>query len=63
MGDPRWNSLFLKGCTLWEGPALGQFVKSCTLWEGLTLEKFVENCLLCKKPQAGAGSECEESSP
>jgi len=44
MGDPRWSSLFLKDCTLWEGLTLGQFVKSCSLWEGLTLEKFVENC-------------------
>jgi len=44
-GDPRWSSLFLKDCTLWEGPTLGQFMKSCSLWEGLTLEKFVENCL------------------
>jgi len=44
-GDPRWSSLFLKDCTPWEGPTLGQFLKSCSLWEGLTLEKFVENCL------------------
>jgi len=45
VGDPHWSSLFLKNCTLWKGPTLGQFVKSCTLWEGLTLEKFVENCV------------------
>jgi len=45
MGDPRWSNLFLKDCTLWERPTLGQFMKSCSLWEGLTLEKFVENCL------------------
>jgi len=45
MGDPRWSSLFLKDCTPWEGPTLGQFMKSCSPWEGLTLEKFVENCL------------------
>jgi len=45
MGDPHWSILFLKDCTLWEGPMQGQFVKSCSPWEGLTLEKFVENCL------------------
>ena len=45
-GDPRWSSLFLKDCTPWKGPTLGQFMKSCSLWEGLMLEKFVENCLL-----------------
>jgi len=45
MGDPCWSGLFLKDCTLWEGPTLGHFVKSCSLWEGLTLEKFVKNCL------------------
>jgi len=45
MGNPHWSSLFLKDCTPWEGPTLGQFVKSCSLWEGLMLEKFVENCL------------------
>jgi len=45
MGDPRWSNLFLKDCTLWKGPMLGQFVKSCSPWEGLTLEKFTENCL------------------
>jgi len=44
--DPRWSSLFLKDCTPWVGPMLGQFMESCSLWEGLTLEKFVENCLL-----------------
>jgi len=48
VGDPRWSSLFLKDCTLWEGPTLGQFVEDCLPWEG---------------PQAGAGAECEESSP
>jgi len=45
VGDPDWRSLFLKDCTLWTGPTLGQFVKSCTPWERLILEKFVENCL------------------
>jgi len=46
LGDPHWSSLFLKDCTPWEGPTLGQFVKSCSPWEGLTLEKFMENYLL-----------------
>ena len=50
VGDPRWGSLFLKDCTLWEGPTLGQFVKNCTLWEGLMLEKLGENCLLWEEP-------------
>jgi len=45
MGDSCWSSLFLKDCTPWEGPTLGQFVKSCSPWQGLMLEKFVENCL------------------
>jgi len=62
-GDPRWSSLFLKDCTLWEGPTLGRFVKSCSPREGLTLENFVENCLPWEGPHAGAGAECEESSP
>jgi len=39
MGDPHWSSLFLKDCTSWKGPTLGQFVKSCSPWEGLTLEQ------------------------
>jgi len=60
VGDPRCSSLFLKDCTLWEGPTLGQFVKSCSLWEGLTLEKFTENCLPWEGPHAGAGRECED---
>ena len=48
VGDPCWSSLLLKDCTLWEGPTLGQFVKSCSLWD---------------RPHAGAGAECEDSSP
>ena len=39
VGDPRWSSLFLKDCTPWEGPTLGQFVEDCLLWEGPTLEQ------------------------
>ena len=63
MGDPRWSSLFLKDCTPWKGPMLEQFVKNCSPWEGLTLEKFVKDCLPWEGPHAGAGEECEESSP
>jgi len=48
VGDQRWSSLFLKDCTLWEGPTLEQFMENCSLWEG---------------PHAGAGAEYEESSP
>ena len=62
-GDPCWSSLFLKDCTLWKGPTLEQFVKNCSPWEGLPLEKFVEDCLPWEGPHAGAGEECEESSP
>jgi len=45
MGDPRWSSLFLKDCTLWAGPTLGQFTEGCLQREG---------------PRAGAGEESEE---
>jgi len=63
MGDPCWSSLFLKDCTLWEGLTLEKFVKNCSLWEGPMLQKFMENCLPWEGPHAGAGAECEESSP
>ena len=63
VGDPCWSSLFLKGCTPWEGPMLEQFVKSCSLQKGLVLEKFMEDCLLWEGPHTGAGEECKESSP
>jgi len=46
MGDSHWSNLFLKDCTLREGPTLGQFVKNCSPWEGPMFEKFMENCLL-----------------
>jgi len=48
MGDRHWSSLFLKGCSPWEGVMLQNFVEDCLLWEG---------------PHAGAGEECEGSSP
>jgi len=63
VGDSHWSSLFLKDCAPWKGPTLGQFMKSCSPWEEATLEKFVENCLPWAGPHAGAGEECEESSP
>ena len=44
-------------------PTLEQFVEDCSAWKGLTLEKFVKDCLLWEGPHAGAGEECEESSP
>jgi len=50
MGDPRWSSLFLKDCSPWEGPTLGQFMKSCSPWEGLMLEQFLEDCLHGRDP-------------
>jgi len=60
VGDPRWSSLFLKDCTPWKGPTLGQFVKNSSPREGLTLEKFVENYALWEGPHTGAGEEHEE---
>ena len=62
-GDPRWNSLFLKDCTPWKGPTLEQFVENYSPWKGLALEKLVEGRPLWEGPHAGAGEECEESSP
>jgi len=45
VGDPFWSSLFLKDCTPWKGPMLGQFTENCLSWEG---------------PHAEAGEEREE---
>ena len=56
VGDPRWNSLFLKDSTPWEGSTLKQFMKNCSPWERLTLEQFVEDCLPWEGPQARAGA-------
>jgi len=42
---------------------LEQFMKSYSPWEGLALEKIVEDCVPWEGPHAGAGEECEESSP
>ena len=61
--SPHWSSLLLKVCTPWKGPTLEQLVKNCSPWEGLMMEKLVEDCLLWDGPHAGAGEECEESSP
>ena len=63
MADPCWSSLFLKDCSLWEGPALKQFMKNCIPWEGLTLEQFMEDWILREGPHTGARAECEESHP
>jgi len=60
MGDPHWSSLFLKDCTPWVGPTLGQFMENYSPGEGLVLENFVEDCLPRVGPHAGAGEECEE---
>ena len=57
-GAGSWQDLRTHG-----GPTLEQFMKNCSLWEGLVLEKFVEDCLPWEGPHAGAGEECEESSP
>ena len=53
----------LAGLVTPRGTTLEQFVKNCSLQEGLTLEKLVEDCLSWEAPHAGAGEECEESSP
>jgi len=63
VGDPHWSILFLKDCTPWKGSMLELFMKNCSPWEGRTLEQFMENSLLWEGPHAGAGAECEESSP
>jgi len=63
MGDPHWSSLFLKDCTPWKGPTLGQFMKSCSPWEGLMMGQFMKDCLPWEQPHVGGGTECEESSP
>jgi len=60
VGDPRWSSLFLKDCTPWEGPTLGQFMENFTPWEVPMLEKFVEDSLPWEGPHTGAGEECEK---
>jgi len=60
VGDPCWNSLFLRDCTPWKGPTLEQFVKNFSPWEGFTLDKFKEDCLPWEEPHTGAGEECEE---
>ncbi|GAB0188590.1 EH domain-containing protein 4 [Grus japonensis] len=57
-GAGSWQDLQPHG-----GPTLEQLVKNCSPWEGLMLEKLVEDCLLWEGPHAGAGGECEESSP
>ena len=52
-----------EGLHSWKGPMLEQFEQNCSPWEGLTLEKFVKDCLPWEGPHAGAGEECESSSP
>jgi len=54
VGYPRWSSMFLKDCTLWEGLTVKQFV------EGLLLERFMENCQPWEGLHTGAGEESEE---
>ena len=49
--------------TPWKGPMLEQFMEDCSPWKGLALEKLMEDCILWEGPYAGAGEECEESSP
>ena len=62
-GGPTLEQSAPEGLHPVEGPTVEQFMKNCSLWEGLTLEKFMEDCLPWEGPQAGAGEECEESSP
>ncbi|GAB0180906.1 AN1-type zinc finger protein 5-like [Grus japonensis] len=64
MGSPYWSSLLAGPVAPWkEEPTLEQFVKNCSPWEGLILKKSMEDCLPWEGPNAGAGEECEESSP
>ncbi|KAK4815807.1 hypothetical protein QYF61_007247 [Mycteria americana] len=56
MGDPCWNSPFLKDCTPWKGHTLEQFMKNYHPWEGPKLDKFVKDCLPWVGPTwVGAG--------
>ena len=54
--DPKGRDSVVK-------PALEQFVEDCSAWKGLELEKLMEGWPLWEGPHAGAGEECEESSP
>jgi len=63
VGDSHWSILLLKDCTPWKGPMLQQFMKNCSPWEGFTLEKLMQDCVLWETPDAGAGEDCEGSSP
>jgi len=38
-GDPQWNNLFLKNCSLWNGPTLEKFVENCLPWREPTLKQ------------------------
>jgi len=60
LADPCWSCLFMKDCTPWKEPTLGQLLKNCSPWEVLTLEKFVKESLLWEEPYAGAGDVHEE---
>jgi len=42
---------------------LGEFVKSCSPWAGLVLRSLWRTISRERDLQAGAGEECEESSP
>ena len=44
-------------------PTLEQFMEDCSPWKGLGLEKLMEDWPPWEGPHAGAGEECEESSP
>ncbi|GAB0188211.1 EH domain-containing protein 4 [Grus japonensis] len=76
MGSPRWSRLLAGPVDPWReeptleqfGPeglhlVLEQFVRNCTPWEGPMMEEFKEDCLVWEGLHAGAGEECEESSP
>ncbi|GAB0175689.1 EH domain-containing protein 4 [Grus japonensis] len=61
MGDPTLEQSVPEGLHPMEGTH--PHWKNCSPWEGLMLEKLMEDCLPWEGPQAGAGAECEESSP
>jgi len=75
MGDTCWSSLFLKDCTPWKGPTLGQFYNSCTrakdpqwksLWRTVsrerdpTLEQPQSVRSPCPEGQGAAETTCDE---
>ena len=56
--SPCWSSLFLKDCTPWKGPTLGQFVKSCSPWKGSCWRSLWRTLSHGRNLHPGARAEC-----